>query len=160
MRSALVITLNRIHWKPSLKCPLHSLEHLGAFRKSFFSFLPLSPLYFYSSAWFEISFHVGLKDLCLILSVTVKSNQSGRCGDVFLRETKELCRICWVGIPYKCILEHCTVHILILRGQTNDTIITQAFDSLVSERKISVNMLSNLQLIESDREIKEWAKMI
>lgn len=51
-----------------------------------------------------------------------------------------------------------TLHILILRGQGNDTIITQAFDSLVSGRKISVNMLSNLQLIESDREIKERPK--
>lgn len=51
------------------------------------------------------------------------------------------------------------LHILILRGQGNDTIITQAFDSLVSGRKISVNMLSNLQLIESDREIKERPKL-
>lgn len=44
---------------------------------------------------------------------------------------------------------------MLLRDQGNDIIIIQAFDSLVSERKISVNMLPNLQFIESDREIKE-----
>lgn len=50
------------------------------------------------------------------------------------------------------------LYIVILGGQGNDTFIIQAFDSLVSGRKISVNMLSNLQFIESDRDIKEWLK--
>lgn len=117
------------------------------------SILPLSSHLLLQSSplWNTVPCGNNLWLFCLILFIIVKSNRSERYGDAFLRETEELCKICWIGIPYKCILRHCMLYILILRGQGNDIIIIPAFDSLVSGRKIYVTcyqIYSSLKVTE------------
>lgn len=85
VRSTLLMTLDRICRKSSLKCPPHLLEHLGTFRKSFliFSFLCLSP---YILLQFGLVWNIvlcGLMDFCLILFVAAKSTSLRGVGMSF-----------------------------------------------------------------------------